>query len=918
MDNMIGSDRWAQVIDTSLNGIYVYDVKLGQNIFINTRYTLLTGYTCDDLNKMSKAQFFQLYHPDDRQRVAEHLDKLAHGKNDMLEIEYRFKTKDGRWIWCLSRDCVLARGDDNSISQFIGTLFDITEHRRAQEALQKAKYKLETEVEERTAELQQAIKRLKEENQERIRTEQSLRLEEARLDALLHLSRFSEASLSEISSFILEQAIALTHSKIGFVGFLNEDESIYTLHAVSKDVVKNCNVSGDPLQWHVVDAGIWADAIRKRQTLIINDYSKPHPGKKGLPSGHPYVERFMVVPVLEGERIVAIAGVGNKSSAYEAADERQVVLLLTGMWGHVQKNRAREELRQAYNELEEKVKQRTAQLAASTATLQNSQRDLNRAQEVGQIGSWRLDIHSNVLTWSDENHRIFGVPKGTAMTYETFLGIVHPDDRRHVDVRWNASLHGEPYDIEHRIVVNGQVKWVREKAYLEFDESGTLMGSFGISQDITERKKAEEKLRQAKETSEALNRINETLHSTLDFDEIMRRIVAVGSALLGSESVAVSLRDGDGWTVSQVYGLSPDYIGARMRDDQERHAVLALKSRRPVSVGDAFNDDRVNKEHMRCHNIRSVMVAPLILGNEELGAIFFNHHTAQHEFTEAELNFTTQMASIAGIALANARLFNARKAAEDEVRRTNRELEKRVKERTAEIEAQNKELKELNIIIKGLSHRTIDAMESERKAFSKEIHDSIGGTLAAIKLQLEARMSRMSSSAQDLPPELMPLEKIVAHLREAIKETKRISWQLRSLTLDDFGLKSALVEHVGRFKQFYPGIEVVLQIETADKCIPAEIQTVLYRVVQEALNNVGRHSDAMLVSVKLTNQKNQIWLKIEDNGCGFDLQKMMSNAQSLTSFGIHSMRERVEICKGKFKLRSQPGCGTAIEVFIPV
>ncbi len=918
MDNMIEFKRWAQVINTSLNGIYVFDVKLGRNVFINTRYTALTGYNLNDLITMGQDQFFELFHPEDRQRVAEHLEKLVHGSDDMLEIEYRFRTKDGCWIWCLSRDCVFARDEDDTISQLIGTFLDITERKRAEEALREAKDGLEIKVRERTAELQQAIKRLKDENQERIRTEQSLRLEEARLDALLYLSRISEASLEEISSFILEQAIALTHSKIGFVGFLNEDESVYTLHAVSKDVVKECDVIGDPLQWHVVDAGIWADAIRERKTLFINDYSKPHPRKKGLPPGHPYVERFMVVPILEGERIVAVAGVGNKASEYDTSDERQLVLLLSGMWSYVQKNRAREELHEAYDELEEKVKQRTAELAASAATLQESQKDLNRAQEVGQIGSWRLDIRRNVLKWSDETHRIFGVPKGTPLNYETFLGIVHPDDRRYVDTRWKASLRGEPYATEHRVLVNGKVKWVREKAYQELDETGTLLGSFGISQDITERKEAEDKLRQAKATSEALNRINEMLHSTLDFDEIMRRIVAVGSAFLGSESAAISLRVGGGWIVSQVDGISSDYIGARMGDDQERHAVLALKSRRPVSVDDAFSDDRVNKEHMRRHNIRSVLVAPLILRNEELGAIFFNYHTARHEFTEEDLNFTKQMASIAGIALANARLFDARKTAEDEVRRANRELEERVRDRTAEIEAQYKELKELNSMIKRLSHKTIKAMESDRKALSKEIHDSIGGTLAAIKMQLEARMSRMKPSAQDLPSDLIPFEKIVVHLSEAIKETKRISWQLRSLTLDDFGLKSALIEHIGRFKKFYPAIEVVSQIETPDQDIPDEIQTVLYRIVQEALNNVGRHSDATLVVVKLTNPQNQIWLKVEDNGCGFDLQKTLAGTQSLTCFGVHSMRERAEICKGKFQIYSEPGYGTTIDVYIPV
>ena len=113
---------------------------------------------------------------------------------------------------------------------------------------------------------------------------------------------------------------------------------------------------------------------------------------------------------------------------------------------------------------------------------------------MGNIGSWRLDVRRNVLTWSDENYRIFGIPKGTPLTYETFLAAVHPEDRTHVDTQWKAGLRGEPYDIEHRLVVDGLVKWVREKAYLEFDEDGSLLGGFGITQDITERKQAEEEL----------------------------------------------------------------------------------------------------------------------------------------------------------------------------------------------------------------------------------------------------------------------------------------------------------------------------------------------------------------------------------------------------------------------------------------
>jgi len=143
------------------------------------------------------------------------------------------------------------------------------------------------------------------------------------------------------------------------------------------------------------------------------------------------------------------------------------------------------------------VVEETTERKTAEAALRQSREDLDRAQVVGHIGWWRLDTRKNVLTWSEENYCIFGVPKGTPLTYETFLAVVHPDDRQYVDARWQAALRGEPYDIEHRIVADGQVKWVREKAYLEFDSDGQLLGGFGITQDITARKLAEEALRRS-------------------------------------------------------------------------------------------------------------------------------------------------------------------------------------------------------------------------------------------------------------------------------------------------------------------------------------------------------------------------------------------------------------------------------------
>jgi len=136
--------------------------------------------------------------------------------------------------------------------------------------------------------------------------------------------------------------------------------------------------------------------------------------------------------------------------------------------------------------------------------LRESQKDLTRAQAVAKTGSWRLNVQQNELLWSDETYRMFGIPKGTSMTYDSFIVAVHPDDRGYVDQKWQAALRGEPYDIEHRIVVNGEVRWVREKAELEVDERGSLMGGFGTVQDITERKDAEQRLLKEKQFSETL------------------------------------------------------------------------------------------------------------------------------------------------------------------------------------------------------------------------------------------------------------------------------------------------------------------------------------------------------------------------------------------------------------------------------
>jgi PAS domain S-box-containing protein len=134
----------------------------------------------------------------------------------------------------------------------------------------------------------------------------------------------------------------------------------------------------------------------------------------------------------------------------------------------------------------------------STAILSDSKSHLLQVQKMAQIASWELDLISGDLSWSEGVFDIFDIPQGTALTYEDFLQMILPEDREYVERQWQAALNGDLYDIEHRIRVGKEVKWVRENAVLEFDKKGRAIRGVGIVQDITGQKELVKELHRAK------------------------------------------------------------------------------------------------------------------------------------------------------------------------------------------------------------------------------------------------------------------------------------------------------------------------------------------------------------------------------------------------------------------------------------
>ncbi|MGE5550487.1 MAG: ATP-binding protein [Bacteroidota bacterium] len=230
--------------------------------------------------------------------------------------------------------------------------------------------------------------------------------------------------------------------------------------------------------------GLWSRALLEKKTFYANEPSN-------VPPGHVPIRNNLAAPILFQGNVIGLFNFANKDSGYTEEDreflEAVADKIAPVLYAWVQK------------ELREKERKQ------SERAVRESQMDLNRAQAVAHTGSWRLNVPRNELLWSDETYRIFGIPVGTPLTYNTFLAAVHPEDREYVDQKWTAALHGEPYDIEHRIVAAGGIKWVRERAELELDQQGAAIGGFGTVQDITERKLFEQALLEKREELIALN-----------------------------------------------------------------------------------------------------------------------------------------------------------------------------------------------------------------------------------------------------------------------------------------------------------------------------------------------------------------------------------------------------------------------------
>lgn len=197
---------------------------------------------------------------------------------------------------------------------------------------------------------------------------------------------------------------------------------------------------------------------------------------------------------------------------------------------------------------------------------------------------------------------------------------------------------------------------------------------------------------------------------------------------------------------------------------------------------------------------------------------------------------------------------------------------------------------------------------------ANELHDGIGSSLNAIKFSLENTLNR---TKQDVAYS-ESLKRLLSITQQAIEECRRMQSNLRPSTLDDLGILPTLDWYCREFQKIYPHIRVEKEIEISEEEVLDSLKTVIYRISQEAVNNIAKHSQANLVHLRLQKTNGPIELTIQDNGQGFDVNEVFSTRSTKRGLGLSSMGERAELSGGSFLIESNKGTGIVIRVSWPI
>jgi two-component system sensor histidine kinase UhpB len=300
----------------------------------------------------------------------------------------------------------------------------------------------------------------------------------------------------------------------------------------------------------------------------------------------------------------------------------------------------------------------------------------------------------------------------------------------------------------------------------------------------------------------------------------------------------------------------------------------------------------------------SLLGVPILYKGEPVGDLYFTDKIGADEFSEEDQNLVMLLANHAAVAIENARLYEEVRGSRDRLQVWSEELERKVAERTREIERYSREL----------TTRVMQAQEEERKRIARELHDDTAQSLSTLLINLD--LLDPSIPADDALLRT-GFDRVRAIAQRTLDAVRALSHDLRPTILDDFGLAAALYWFADEYTKTF-GVPVEVDVEDfPEDGLPPELELTLFRVAQEALTNSGKYADAHRTHVALSFPDGRAHLVVSDDGRGFN-PDAVGGPTRLGGLGLYGMRERVELIGGRLDLSSDPGKGTRVEVDAPI
>jgi len=498
--------------------------------------------------------------------------------------------------------------------------------------------------------------------------------------------------------------------------------------------------------------------------------------------------------------------------------------------------------------------------------------------EAAQVGFWFCDLPFDKLTWDNRVKEHFWLPPDANVTMDTFYERIHPDDRERTRrAIADSNANDTRYDIEYRTISpDGREKWIRAMGRTFYDASHQPKSFDGLTLDITERKRIEDRERQM--TAEAIA-ATAKFRAVFEQTPVFAGIMTVDGVVMDANQLCL---EACGYKAEEVLGRHFWDTGWWRKSTEVQAKIRAATEQ--AAQGRPYQE--VLPYHWADGTERIVDFAlhPIL---DHQGQILFLHPT--------------------GVDITDL------KRAEENYRLLAQTLDAEVRARTSELEQRNVEVVRQSELLRDLSSRLLRAQDEERRRIARELHDSAGQLLTVLGINMARVAQQATQHSPQLAKDASDSQQLVQQLSQ---EIRTMSYLLHPPLLEEVGLSEALRWYAQGLTD-RSGLEIKLNIPDDFGRLPREMELVMFRLVQECLTNIHRHSGSKVAIIEIARKSASVSLEVQDEGKGISPQRLTALQSQASGVGLRGMRERVRQFEGEMNIESSEK-GTRIAFTIPL